>query len=140
MRPTRILAVLTVGILLASTARAQRPRPAVPLHYDTATVQTFSAHVLEVRTPAPGGRGTAGVQLLVQAGADTMPVHLAPSWVLQQQGVVFAPGDSIAITGSRVQIADAPAIVAAEVRKGDSTLRLRDRRGVPRWSPRRRGP
>lgn len=140
MRRIPALAALSLSVLLASTARAQRPGAVAPLHYDTATVQTFTAHVLEVRTPPPGGRGSAGVQLLVQAGSDTLPVHLGPSWLLQRQGVVFAPGDVIDVTGSRVQIADAPAIVAAEVRKGDTTLRLRDHAGTPRWSPRRRGP
>ena len=41
--------------------------------------------------------------------------------------------------GSRVTVQGKPELIAAEVRKGDETLRLRDESGVPAWSGWRKG-
>lgn len=38
------------------------------------------------------------------------------------------------VTGSRVTFDGKPAIIAAEVKKGGETLKLRDEKGRPVWS------
>lgn len=40
--------------------------------------------------------------------------------------------------GSRISFEGNPAIIAAEVKKGDEVLKLRDEKGVPFWSGWRR--
>ena len=47
-------------------------------------------------------------------------------------------GDKVVVKGSRVTMMDAPAIIAGEVKKGDSVLRLRDENGFPVWAGWRR--
>jgi hypothetical protein len=61
-------------------------------------------------------------------------VHLGPQWYLENQDVKIEPGDRVEITGSRVTVQGKPTIIAAEVRKGDEVLQLRDAAGVPVWA------
>jgi hypothetical protein len=42
------------------------------------------------------------------------------------------------VKGSRVTLAGKPALIAAEIKKGDTTLTLRDDNGFPAWSAMRR--
>jgi hypothetical protein len=44
----------------------------------------------------------------------------------------------IEVKGSRVTFEGKPALIAAEVRKGDEVLKLRDEAGMPLWSGWRR--
>jgi hypothetical protein len=50
----------------------------------------------------------------------------------------FVPKDQVQVKGSRVTFAGKPAIIAAEVKKGDDVLVLRDENGLPAWSAMRR--
>jgi hypothetical protein len=44
----------------------------------------------------------------------------------------------VEVKGSRVTFEGKPAIIAAEVKKGDEVLKLRDENGFPMWSGWRR--
>lgn len=136
----RSLVAISLTALVAAAASAQPVPRRAALHYDTTTVQTVSGEVLRVDTPAPGGRGPAGVQALVRAGAESLTVHLGPSWLLQRQNVTLAVGDRIQVTGSRVVIAGKPSLIVAELRKGARSVTFRDRHGVPQWRVRGPGP
>jgi hypothetical protein len=46
----------------------------------------------------------------------------------------IVPGDKVEITGSRITFQRDAAIIAAEVKKGDEILQLRDGNGFPVWS------
>jgi hypothetical protein len=81
----------------------------------------------------------AGLHLAVKTDAETISVHLGPTWYLENQDVKTQPGDVVEVKGSRVTMAGKPALIAAEVKKGDETLRLRDETGVPMWTGWRRG-
>jgi hypothetical protein len=65
-------------------------------------------------------------------------VHLGPGWYIENQDVKIAPKDSIEVKGSRIILDGKPAIIAAEVKKGDDVLVLRDVSGFPVWSGWRR--
>jgi hypothetical protein len=53
--------------------------------------------------------------------------------------VKIEPKDKVEVTGSRITFDGKPAIIAAEVKKGDEALKLRDDNGFPVWSGWRRG-
>ncbi len=79
-------------------------------------------------------RGSSeGIHLLVSTGTETVEVHLAPSWYLEEQNFDIAPEDEIAITGSRINLDGEEAIVARKIKKGNETLFLRDENGFPLW-------
>jgi hypothetical protein len=80
-----------------------------------------------------------GVHLLVKTDHGTVDVHLGPAWYVQNQDVKLAAKDRVEVKGSRVTLDGKSALIAAEVRKGDEVLVLRDDAGVPRWVGWRRG-
>jgi hypothetical protein len=52
--------------------------------------------------------------------------------------VKIMPGDKIEVKGSRITFQGKPTIIAAEVKKGEETLKLRDENGFPVWAGWRR--
>jgi hypothetical protein len=102
--------------------------------YDTATETTYKGTVEEIRQHDRAGMAGTGTHLIVKSDDKTLDVHLGPTDFLAAQQMSFAKGDQIEVTGSKVKVADAEAIIAREVKKGDKTLTLRDAQGVPKWS------
>jgi hypothetical protein len=106
--------------------------------YDTKTVESARGEVvgLEEMTPFKGmGRG---VHLTLKTNGETIDVHLGPVWYIERQDTRIAAGDRIEVKGSRVIYEGKPAIIAAEIRKGDEVLVLRDADGIPKWAGWRR--
>jgi hypothetical protein len=65
--------------------------------------------------------------------SEETAVYLGPSWYVDKQTLRIAPKDHIQVRGSRVTVDGATAIIAAEVKKGDQSLTLRDNDGLPMW-------
>lgn len=107
--------------------------------YDPAKVETISGEIVSVDAITPAKGMSPGVHLTVKTDKETLSVHLGPSWFLENQDVKLAPKDRVEIKGSRIMFAGKPALIAAEVKKGDETLILRDSAGSPAWSGWRRG-
>ena len=79
-----------------------------------------------------------GAHLTVKTDKGAIAVHLGPGWYLENQDVKIEPKDKIEVKGSRITFQGKPAIIAAEVKKGDEVLKLRDENGFPVWSGWRR--
>jgi hypothetical protein len=79
-----------------------------------------------------------GIHLTVKADKETVSVMLGPGWYIERQDTKLAKGDMVEVKGSRITYEGKPAIVAAEVKKGDAVLKLRDNNGVPVWAGWRR--
>ena len=106
--------------------------------YDPKTVETISGEVVSVeKIPATKGRGD-GVHLTLKTDKETIPVHLGPGWYIEHQDTKIEPKDRVDVTGSRVLSEGKPAIIAAEVKKGNEILKLRDDNGFPFWAGWRR--
>ena len=102
--------------------------------YDPKTVETISGEVVSIDKIEPMRGMYYGVHLMVKTAKETISVHLGPGWYIENQDVKIEPKDKIEIKGSRVVFEGKPAIIAAEVRKGDETLKLRDENGFPAWA------
>jgi uncharacterized Zn-binding protein involved in type VI secretion len=80
-----------------------------------------------------------GVCLTLCTEEGTLAVHLGPEWHVSRQEVTIEVHDEVEVTGSRIVFKGERVVIAAELRKGDQTLVLRDARGIPVWSgPRQR--
>jgi len=79
-----------------------------------------------------------GVHILLKTAKETISVHLGPGWYIDNQDIKIVPKDKIEVKGSRVSFEGKPALIAAEVKKGDEVLMLRDSNGFPAWSGWRR--
>ena len=107
--------------------------------YDVKAVETVSGTVVRVERITPMRGMSAGVHMILKTDAGEVSVHLGPAWYIERQDVKLAPGDMVQVKGARVTFQGKPAIIAAEVKKGDEILPLRNDAGVPVWSGWRRG-
>lgn len=106
--------------------------------YNPAAVETVSGVVESVDkiTPMKGMYG--GIHIVLKTDKEAISVHLGPEWYIERLDTKIQKGDTIEVKGSRVTFAGKPAVIAAEVKKGDSTLVLRDSAGIPAWAGWRR--
>lgn len=140
----RSLVLALVGVVAASTVAIAQPGPGRHMRgaarvYDPKTVQTVSGEVVRVEHVRSTRGMSGGVYLVLRTADATLAVHLGPAWYVDRQDLKVAVGDRIEVKGSRVTVDGKPALVAAEVKKGDHTLVLRDENGIPKWSGGRRG-
>ena len=107
--------------------------------YNPQTVETLTGEVMSVESiPGKGGGRAYGVHFTLKTDKETIPVHLGPSWYINKQNIKIEAKDKVEVTGSRVTFEGKPAIIAAEVKKGDQVLKLRDQAGIPLWAGWRR--
>jgi hypothetical protein len=102
--------------------------------YNPATVETLTGTVEAVDKVTPMKGMYYGIHLLLKTDKETVSVHLGPGWYIERLDTKIEKGDKIEVKGSRVTMMGKPVIIAAEVKKGDSVLKLRDKNGIPLWS------
>lgn len=108
--------------------------------YDPKTVESVTGEVVKIDSVVPMKGMSGGVHVVLKTDRGEVSLHLGPQWYLENQDVKIMPGDKLEVSGSRVMVQGKPAIIAAEVKKGDEVLKLRDDAGVPAWAGwRRRG-
>lgn len=124
-KKTKSIIVVTAiaGIFGVSNAIAQR-------NYDPKTVETIEGKVLSVEKTQ---QRRHGIHLMVQTDKETVAVHLGPAWYIDKQTPKIEANDTITVTGSRVTMDGKPAIIAAQAKKGNEVLKLRDENGIPAW-------
>jgi hypothetical protein len=106
--------------------------------YDAKTVETLRGEVTVVEEMTPFKGMGNGVHLGLKTDKETISVHVGPVWYIERQDTKIVAGDKIAVMGSRIIYEDKPAIIAAEIYKGDEVLMLRDANGIPMWAGWRR--
>jgi hypothetical protein len=122
-----VIAVAASAALGMSNAVAQR-------NYDPKTVETIEGKVLSIEKTTPAKNRGYGVHLMLQTSKETISVDLGPAWFIDKQTPRIEANDTITVTGSCVTIDGKPAIIAAQIKKGNEVLKLRDDNGVPAWS------
>ena len=107
--------------------------------YDPYAVETINGEVVRVEKIIPLRGMSYGIHLIVKTKKEEISVHLGPGWFIENQDIKIEAKDKIEVKGSRIAFQGSPAIIAAEVKKGEYKLRLRDKSGFPAWSGWRRG-
>lgn len=102
--------------------------------YDPKTVETISGKVESIDMIKPKREMCYGVSLVVNSNKETIPVHVGPEWYIENQDIAVEPMDSLEIRGSKTTLDGKPIFIAAEIRKGNKMMILRDDKGFPRWS------
>jgi hypothetical protein len=106
--------------------------------YNSGTVETIGGEVVSVDKFIPMKGMSYGIHLMLKTEDETISVHLGPGWYIENQDIKIQPKDKLEVKGSRVTFEGKPVIIAAEVKKGDEVLKLRDKNGFPLWSGWRR--
>lgn len=132
--------LLLADLVVATDALAQQGRgrgwsPGSPYDcmYDPTTAEIWSGVVVQVKSVAPRRGMSGGIHVVLKTETETVPVHLGPAWFIENQDRQIQEGDEIEVLGSRITFENEPAILAAGVRLGEETLRLRDQSGLPVW-------
>jgi len=107
-------------------------------NYDPAKIESCSGIVQDVQKFIPIRGMTSGLMLTLKTEKESLPVHLGPIWFIDQLSAKFERGDRVQVKGARAKFADKWTIMAREVKKGDSVIKLREEDGFPLWSPRER--
>lgn len=102
--------------------------------YNVNAVETITGEVISIDKITPVKGMSYGIHLLVKTGKETISVHLGPSWFMDRQKLKITLKDKVTIKGSLITFDGKPAIIAAEIKKGNSTLQLRNYNGYPLWS------
>lgn len=74
------------------------------------------------------------VSIQVKTNEETIPVHLAPIWYLENRGIEIKPNDTVEVMGSLVNYNGETSIIASQITKGGVVLRLRDDNGFSLWN------
>lgn len=145
MKKATTLILLLSMVVFASTAFAARGMGGwgagskYGRMYNPQTVETVSGEVVKVEKIKPIRGMSYGIHLILKTDSGEIPVHLGPAWYLDNQDIAVSQGDKVEVKGSKVEFNGKPAIIAAEVKKGDKVLKLRDENGYPAWAGQRRG-
>jgi len=102
--------------------------------YNPANIETLTGEVIGLEQTVPMKQMNQGIALVVKTEKETVTVHLGPSWYMERLDAKIVKGDQVEIKGVRTNLVGKPVIIAAEVKKGDNILVLRDAAGVPVWA------
>jgi ABC-type glutathione transport system ATPase component len=132
----RTLAVaLLGGLLAAAPALAQKPpakeAAAKAPAYDTKAEVTITGvvddlHESKLRTDHPG------LHLIVKTETEAVEVHTCPVRFMKDLEFTVEKGDTVTIVGSRP--GGVGIVLAREIKKGQTSLSVRDKAGVPVWT------
>jgi hypothetical protein len=133
-RSTPPLALAAFLALVTSSLAADEPRGRPARLWDAATVATVEGVIQKVtKTEATERSRGVGLHATLKTDAETLDLIFGPAWFAEQQGLRLKAGDRLEVKGSRVSLAGKPALVAAVVKAGDTTVHLRDDQGRALW-------
>lgn len=102
--------------------------------YNPANIETLTGEVIGLEQTVPMKRMNQGIALVVKTEKETVTVHLGPNCYMERLDTKIDKGDKVEVKGVRTTFWEKPVIIAAEVKKGDNVLVLRNASGVPVWS------
>jgi DNA/RNA endonuclease YhcR with UshA esterase domain len=102
--------------------------------YDKATEVKVSGVITDVKDYDCPISGTMGAHVMLQPSqGPAIEVHVAATKYIKSYEMVFAKGDKVDVTGSKVQFQGADVIIAREMARGQDTFTFRDGNGKPLW-------
>ncbi len=137
----RVNTLITMGVLVAGALVAAAPAfarggmgrgKARPM-YDPSTVVTVKGTIEDVKQMPGRNGGMGGTHLVVATDMGKVDVQLGPTAFLEEKGLEPAKGESIEVTGSKIDYEGVETVIARDVKVGDKSVTLRDEKGVPEW-------
>jgi len=128
-----LVVVLLGGLLTAAPALAQAPAKTTPAKapsYDVRAEVTIAGvvgdfHESKARTDDPG------LHLIVQTETEAVEVHTCPVRFMKDLEFSVEKGEAVTIIGSRP--GGTGIVLAREIKKGQTSLSCRDKKGAPVW-------
>jgi hypothetical protein len=133
-----ILTLVAAGAAWGQTEQREGPGGGPSGFYDPQTVTSVSGVVVSLTPPQREAGLPYLAYLTLRTETEKIRVFLGPSLYVDKLPVKINVLDKIQVTGSRITWEGKPVILAAEVKKGDQVLKLRETDGTPVWSGRGR--
>ncbi|MGQ9922242.1 MAG: hypothetical protein ACUVRZ_13080, partial [Desulfobacca sp.] len=131
---------LLLFLLLALAAQIGQAAPAGQQHsafeYNPQEVLTVTGMITAIQPAAPT-KLPEPVFLTLSTPQGKVKVFLGPNWYVAEQGMKFAILDRLEVTGARIVDQGRVIIFAAQVKKGDQIMQIRDETGRPLWTGRK---
>jgi hypothetical protein len=102
--------------------------------FDKNTVEEVEGRVEDILYSGRENGEDKGVEFLLRAGDELLPVHVGPAWYMDHQKEKIKAGDKIRVKGSRVNVNHEPVLIAETIVNSDLAFRLRDSDGHPVWN------
>jgi hypothetical protein len=124
-----------VGLsLIGAAAQAQRGgRIHYSTLYDPGTVESVQGEVISLSKTLSGNGRDYCLNLTMRTARERILVILEPASYAGKLPISLKTGDRVAVKGSRITITG-PTIIAAEIKRGDAVVKLRDASGRPVWA------
>jgi hypothetical protein len=133
-----ILTLLWAGVSWGQTGPREGVEGGPISLYDPQTVTTISGVVVSLTPPQAEAGLPYLAYLTLRTEKEKIKVFLGPSLYVDKLPVKIKVLDKIQVTGSKVTWEGKPVILAAEVKKADQVLKLREPNGTPVWGGRGR--
>jgi hypothetical protein len=133
-----ILTLVAAGAAWGQTGARDAPGGGPSSLYDPQTVTTVSGVVVSLTPPQAEAGLPYLAYLTLRTETGKIKVFLGPSLYVDKLPVKIKVLDKIQVTGSKITWEGKPVILAAEVKKGDQVLKLRETNGAPGWGGRGR--
>lgn len=95
--------------------------------YQSGKQETVKGTVLDVNTTQLPGKEIKLVHLTLQTDKGPVKVRLGPEKFLDKSNLKINKGDAIEVTGSNITVGNRSVVIAAEVNKGGTIVKLRDK-------------
>lgn len=128
-----ILTLVMAGTVWGQTDAREGPGGGPSGLYDPQTVTTISGVVVSLTPPQAEAGLPYLAYLTLRTEEGKIKIFLGPSLYVDKFPVKINVLDKIQVTGSKITWEGKPVILAAEVRKGDQVLKLRETNGTPVW-------
>ena len=126
-----ILSLVLAGAAWGQTGPRDGPGGGPSGLYDPQTVATVSGVVVSLTPPQAEAGLPYLAYLTLRTETGKIKVFLGPSLYVDKLPVQINVLDKIQVTGSKITWEGKPVILAAEVKKGDQVLKLRETNGTP---------
>lgn len=101
--------------------------------YNNYNLQSYSGQISRIDTVTPMMEMASGIQITLKTDREDLNVILGPAWFIIHQDMNLTLNDYVDVKGNRVAIKGKQVIIAAEVKRKEHTLFLRDKDGIPYW-------
>jgi len=102
-------------------------------NYDPQSVVSVKGTVNKIERYQYGQGRYYGIHVLLNTQEEVLSVHLGPAWFIENK-MKIELNDVLEIRGSKIVYNDTLTVIAAQIKKGDQTLQLRNEIGIPVWS------
>ncbi|MBC8182624.1 hypothetical protein H8E88_16110 [candidate division KSB1 bacterium] len=137
--------ILMVVILFGFTQLFAQPgrglnRGNITRLYDTKTVETVTGKITKIEKAQTGYGRFSGTLLTIKDKKQELKIYFAPDWYLVQEKLEFKKGESLTVTGSRINFQNEPLLITKDATYNKKKLVIRNENGVPVWAGKRMGP